>query len=105
MFLKNDNSFICENCGSQVEKLGYTSRDHCNRCLYSLHVDIEPGDRLNTCRGLLKPINVLDTGKKHMQIEYVCTKCGKKVRNVIAEDDSKQEILKVVENYARTGGR
>ena len=78
MFIKNDNSFKCEHCGSQVEKLGYTSRDHCNRCLYSLHVDIEPGDRLNECKGLLRPVNVLDTGKKNMQIEYVCTKCGKK---------------------------
>ena len=47
MFIKNDNSFTCKHCGSQVEKLGYTSRDHCNKCLYSLHVDIEPGDRQN----------------------------------------------------------
>ncbi|MDO4282434.1 MAG: RNHCP domain-containing protein [Clostridia bacterium] len=42
MFIKNDNGFICKNCGKKVEKLGYTSRDHCNFCLYSLHVDIEP---------------------------------------------------------------
>ncbi len=105
MFLKNDQSFICVNCGSQVEKLGYTSRDHCNKCLYSLHVDIEPGDRLNECKGMLKPINVLDTGKKHMQIEYICTKCGKKTRNIVAADDSKEEILNIVRNYAKAGGR
>lgn len=42
MFVKNDNEFICNKCGKKVEKLKYTSRDHCNYCLYSLHVDIEP---------------------------------------------------------------
>ena len=58
MFKKNDNEFICINCGKKVEKLKYTSRDHCNHCLYSLHVDITPGDRENKCRGLLVPVNV-----------------------------------------------
>ena len=57
MFVKNDNEFICQNCGKKVEKLKYTSRDHCNYCLHSLHVDITPGDRLNDCKGLLVPIN------------------------------------------------
>ena len=56
MFIKNDEAFKCINCGSQVGKLGYTSRDHCNECLYSIHVDIFPGDRQNTCKGILKPI-------------------------------------------------
>ena len=45
MFLKNDNEFICVNCGKRIEKLKYTSRDHCNYCLFSLHVDVTPGDR------------------------------------------------------------
>ena len=25
MFVKNDNEFICQNCGKKVEKLKYTS--------------------------------------------------------------------------------
>ena len=74
LFSKNDNFFVCEHCGKDVLPLNYTSRDHCPYCLYSKHVDINPGDRLNDCKGLLKPINELDTGKKHMQIEYICTK-------------------------------
>ena len=104
MFVKNDDEFICKNCGSQVKKLGYTSRDHCNSCLYSLHVDISPGDRLNPCKGLLKPINVIVTGKKE-QIEYICTKCGQRVKNIIATDDNKDEILKVMKDYALNGGK
>ena len=57
-FSKLDESFICEYCNKKVEKLNYTSRDHCPFCLFSKHVDILPGDRSNTCKGLLKPISV-----------------------------------------------
>ena len=53
-----DEEFICENCHKKVSKLKYSARDHCNFCLYSLHVDILPGDRKNTCHGLLKPIDI-----------------------------------------------
>ena len=57
-FTMKDESFVCENCGKMVDKLNYTARDHCPYCLYSKHVDIMPGDRLNTCLGLLKPIGI-----------------------------------------------
>ena len=53
-----DENFICENCGYNVDKLNYTARDHCPNCLYSKHVDIMPGDRENTCMGLMKPIGI-----------------------------------------------
>ena len=53
-----DESFICENCGKKVTKLGYTARDHCPYCLYSKHLDINPGDRECTCHGLMKPIGI-----------------------------------------------
>ena len=48
-FNELDEGFICENCGKEVTPAGYTSRDHCPYCLYSKHVDINPGDRQNTC--------------------------------------------------------
>lgn len=41
-FTKIDESFGCEHCGKQVKQLGYTCRNHCNSCLYSKHVDINP---------------------------------------------------------------
>ena len=53
-----DENFICEVCGSKVEKLGYTARDHCPYCLSSKHVDINPGDRENKCQGLMKPVAI-----------------------------------------------
>jgi len=53
-----DEEFICENCNTIVKPLGYTARNHCPKCLYSKHVDILPGDRKETCHGLLKPIGI-----------------------------------------------
>ena len=52
-FTEIDEEFICENCGNKVEALGYTCRDHCNNCLCSKHVDINPGDREEICHGIL----------------------------------------------------
>ncbi len=104
MFVKNDESFVCINCGKIVEKLNYTSRDHCNYCLYSLHVDITPGDRANECKGLLVPINVVETSNKGKVIIYKCKKCGKEVKNIVAKDDSEEEIYKIISNYSRQGG-
>jgi DNA-directed RNA polymerase subunit RPC12/RpoP len=101
MFIKNDNEFTCVNCNKKVEKLKYTSRDHCNYCLHSIHIDITPGDRANDCLGLLIPINVVETAKKGKVIVYRCNKCGKEVRNIVAVDDSDEAIYKVVENYAK----
>ena len=53
-----DEEFQCENCKKYVNKLNYTARDHCPYCLYSKHLDINPGDRLNPCKGMLKPIDI-----------------------------------------------
>ena len=95
MFTKNDNGFVCENCGKEVTPLGYTSRNHCPHCLCSLHVDVNPGDRENTCRGLQRPIGVEQSNKKGYVIIYKCSRCGKITRNKSANDDSFEQILKV----------
>lgn len=92
---KNDNSFICVNCKKQVEKLNYTSRNHCPHCLHSLHVDIVPGDRANTCRGVLEPVAVENNAKKGYVIVHKCKSCGEIKRNKSADDDNFDEILKI----------
>ena len=92
MMLKNDQEFICENCKKEVKKLNYTSRDHCPYCLFSKHVDIVPGDRENPCKGILEPIGyTFSSGKE--QIIYECRKCNKRVKNITAEDDNRDEII------------
>ena len=80
LFTKNDNGFLCAHCGKEVKPLGYTSRNHCPFCLYSLHVDINPGDRANPCGGPLRPVRVTPDPKRGYVIEHVCEKCGGKSR-------------------------
>ena len=91
-FNKLDEEFICENCNKKVNKLNYTSRDHCPYCLYSKHVDINPGDRANTCRGLLKPVSV-EKFKDTYKIVYKCEKCSQLHKNIVANDDDFNEII------------
>lgn len=86
LFQKNDNSFICEHCGREVLPLGYSSRDHCPFCLWSKHLDINPGDRQNECRGAMEPIRVEVDSKKGYVIVYRCTKCGEIHRNRAAHE-------------------
>lgn len=96
--IKNDNSFICVNCGREVPKLEYTSRNHCPYCLHSLHVDIIPGDRKNTCKGVLKPIAIENNSKKGYMIVFKCSKCGEVSRNKSAEDDDFEKMLEISRN-------
>ena len=86
-FNEIDEEFICENCGKKIEKLGYSCRDHCNYCLCSKHLDINPGDRQATCHGMLEPIGVELSSKKGYVIVYKCNKCGEIKKNKAANDD------------------
>jgi len=89
-----DEKFICENCGYEVDKLNYTARDHCPFCLFSKHVDINPGDRLNECHGLMEPIGI-EKYKNTYKIVYKCSKCHENHKNVMASDDNFDEIIKI----------
>lgn len=97
-FTKIDEEFACEHCGAKVDKLGYTSRDHCPKCLYSKHIDINPGDRQETCHGALEPISVEINAKKGYVIVYRCEKCGMIKKNKAAEDDDMNLIIKLTSN-------
>lgn len=89
-----DEEFICENCGNKVEKLNYTARDHCPHCLWSKHVDINPGDRANNCRGLLMPTDI-EKFKNTYKIIYKCQKCGQLHKNITAVDDNVNRIIEL----------
>ena len=92
-----DENFICEHCNFEVKKLKYSARDHCPHCLYSKHVDINPGDRLNECQGLLEPIDI-EKYKDTYKIVYKCIKCHKTHKNIIAKDDDYNKILEIMSN-------
>ena len=94
--MKNE-SFICENCGMEVLPSNHTARDHCPYCLYSKHVDINPGDRSNPCQGLLKPIGI-EKFKNTYKITYQCLKCGMKHKNIMDNDDDMNLIINLSTN-------
>lgn len=97
LFTKLDEQFICENCKQKIEKLKYTTRDHCNYCLYSKHVDINPGDRQNQCKGLLRPIGI-EKFKNTYKIIYKCEKCKEIHKNIMANDDNMDLIIELSKN-------
>ncbi len=93
-FRKNPEDFVCEICGTLVKGTGYT--DHCPNCLWSRHVDVNPGDRASECGGMMKPMSAEYTRGK-IQIVYKCTKCGAKKKNVTAEGDNTEAVMALIE--------
>ena len=100
-FTEIDEEFICEHCGQHVPKLGYSCRNHCPYCLYSKHVDVNPGDRQEECHGELEPVGAEIDSKKGYVIIFKCKKCGKIRRNKAAEDDNMDLIINLtaMNNY------
>lgn len=86
-FTKNDGGFVCAHCGREVAPLKYSSRNHCPYCLFSLHVDVNPGDRACGCGGLMYPISVVPHPRHGFVITHKCSVCGKTGRNKCASDD------------------
>ena len=91
-FTRQIEDFVCENCGVHVEGDGYTN--HCPNCLYSKHVDKNPGDRLAQCGGMMKP-TALEKGRKGFMITFVCERCGHIRRNRTADNDNMETIIKI----------
>ena len=98
-FTKNDSGFICANCGEETPPLSYSSRDHCRRCLCSLHVDVNPGDRASDCRGIMAPVGVRTDGKKGFVITHKCRKCGFVRNNKYQKDDNTELLIKLSNPY------
>ncbi len=91
-FQRTKEDFTCEQCGFFVHGSGYTN--HCPHCLWSKHVDVNPGDRQATCHGLMEPVGVDFKSGKYVII-HRCVSCGFKKRNKMAKDDNFDAILKL----------
>jgi hypothetical protein len=94
MFKKRNEGFLCKDCGKNVKLHPSSSRDHCNFCLYGLHVDKQPGDRANDCRGVLEPVGLRRKNAKE-QIVYRCQKCKQEVFCITAPDDDFERVLEL----------
>jgi len=85
--------FYCTRCKALVTnpQAGSEQRNHCPKCLWSLHVDFQTGDRRSACKGGMEPIAVWVKQKGEWAIIHRCTRCGALRLNRIAGDDN--EIL------------
>lgn len=105
-FIAKNEGFICEHCGKKVEKILYggSYRNHCPFCLWSKHVDLEvPGDRENTCNGLMEPVGVFQRRTGEYVIVHRCEKCHFERFNRIAADDDFDLVTKLSTVPVRKG--
>jgi len=68
-----NETFACVWCGYD-NPLSSRIRDHCLRCLRSLHLDVVPGDRASDCRSIMHPTSIVLNGGRP-RITYQCTGC------------------------------
>lgn len=98
-FQRTKEDFTCEQCGTLVHGNGYTN--HCPQCLWSKHVDVNPGDRRSTCGGLMKPATIEFKGGEYF-ILHQCVVCGFKKRNKTATNDLFDAIVTLSRNVNNT---
>lgn len=72
-FSRRIEDFTCGHCGKTITGDGYTN--HCPHCLYSRHVDINPGDRAESCGGLMAPVAISNKSGGWV-ITHRCRSCG-----------------------------
>ncbi len=71
-------------------------RNHCPFCLASLHVDIIPGDRKNSCYGLMRARGLIYNAKKGWQIIHKCQRCKEEKVNIVAVDARQPDCLEAI---------
>lgn len=96
-FQRRIEDFVCEHCGAPVTGNGYTN--HCPHCLWSKHVDVNPGDRAAECGGLMRPIAVTRKGD-HWVIVQRCERCGVVRQCKSAPEDDFEVLVEVAKAVA-----
>lgn len=98
LFIKTKENFVCEMCKTEVVGDGYTN--HCPECLWSEHVDINPGDRKGKCRGMMEPISVENKGGEY-NILHKCLKCGFEKTNKAQKNDNFDTLVQIVAEHSK----
>jgi hypothetical protein len=91
-FIRKIEDFTCEHCGREVVGNGYTN--HCPACLWSKHVDKDPGDRAESCGGLMEPVGAGKEGGRDL-ITHKCIRCGFIRRKELVEGDSFDVFIQI----------
>lgn len=92
IFKKTVEDFTCEHCGAKITGNGYTN--HCPKCLWSKHVDVDPGDRKEVCGGAMEPIGIEGSSPAY-RIVHSCKKCGAIRKVNVAKEDDPQAVAEV----------
>lgn len=97
LFQRNKEDFECIVCGHLVHGDGY--RNHCPQCLSSVHVDVHPGDRAESCRGIM---DVADIDMDHGHLVFIqrCRKCAKEKRIRSHAEDNIDTITRLMKEFA-----
>ncbi|MEK7589596.1 MAG: RNHCP domain-containing protein [Patescibacteria group bacterium] len=95
-FQRTKEDFVCEHCGQEVKGNGYTN--HCPECLWSKHVDVNPGDRQAHCGGMMEPVNA-EMKKGKYRILHCCVRCGFTRKNNTVGSDNFETILEASHNH------
>jgi len=90
-------SFTCKVCGTFVvpDGAGSQHRNHCPKCLSSVHVDSEPGDRASLCNGIMDPVSIWVRKGGEWAIVHRCRLCGSLSSNRIAADDNPIMLMSI----------
>ncbi|MEK7637483.1 MAG: RNHCP domain-containing protein [Patescibacteria group bacterium] len=92
LFQRTIEDFTCGRCGRRVIGNGYTN--HCPTCLWSRHVDINPGDRTADCRGLMEPVGLEIRGDAYV-IMHRCVQCGLERKNSASPQDNNEAVIRL----------
>ena len=98
-----EGGFTCAHCGAFAPYLshGTSQRNHCPHCLWSLHVDLKPGDRQSRCKSPMEPVAIWVSEGGEWRLFHRCSGCGVLKPNRIAGDDSEHAIQALVDRVAK----
>ena len=90
-----DGGFACIRCKHSIPSVAFGTqhRNHCPRCLWSRHLDDEPGDRRCPCRAPMEPVAIEVRRDGEWAIVHRCTGCGMLRTNRVAGDDHELALL------------
>jgi hypothetical protein len=96
--VKHSRSFRCVQCRLDVstDAPGTQHRNHCPTCLWSRHVDDQPGDRAADCDSSMEPIAITVRGDGEWVLIHRCRGCGVLHANRTAGDDNPLLLVRLV---------
>jgi hypothetical protein len=89
--------FRCTHCRVDVptDATGTAHRNHCPICLWSRHLDLEPGDRAADCGASMEPIAITVRNDGEWVLIHRCGGCGTLSSNRVAGDDNPLLLVRI----------